>query len=191
MIIYKVTNKVNSKCYIGQTINPLYERKKGHKYAARERGRYSYFYNAIRKYGWDNFSWEVVCECGTTEELNDKEVYYIGLYGDYNLAKGGNSRSGYKHSEKYKQNMSRVLKGRIFSDEHRKNLSVAITGIQRTKEHKESLCKSYIIISPNGEVFDVTGLRKFCREHKLDTSTMSAVANGKRKHHKQWACYHK
>ena len=56
MIIYKATNKINGKVYIGQTINSLEHRKSGHEREARYQKETSvYFHNALLKYGFYNF----------------------------------------------------------------------------------------------------------------------------------------
>lgn len=98
MIIYKVTNKINNKIYIGQTINSLEHRRKQHEKDCRRNKYYNNrFHNALIKYGFDNFIWECLCECVSIEELNSKEQYYISEYNTtdkalgYNLKFGGNN----------------------------------------------------------------------------------------------------
>lgn len=96
-IIYKATNNINNKVYIGQTIQPLNTRKSIHKYHALNDNSKEYknnhFYNAIRKYGWENFSWEVIDTADTYEELDNKERYWINHYDSinngYNIRIGG------------------------------------------------------------------------------------------------------
>ena len=60
LYIYKFTNKINGKIYIGQT-NDIEQRKRGHKSTAFNEKSHDYhcaFHNAIRKYGLDNFDFE-------------------------------------------------------------------------------------------------------------------------------------
>ena len=93
--IYKITNKINGKCYIGQSIN-IKQRWKNHKKDAfwKDGPEYQYpLYRAIRKYGIDNFSFEVIEEC-TTDLLNDKEIYYIALYKSNDNSLGYNQNTG-------------------------------------------------------------------------------------------------
>ena len=79
MIIYKATNKINGKVYIGQTEKTLEHRKEVHHRDSERMD--TYFYRAIRKYGWENFEWEVIDDSATTrEELNALEQYYIAKY---------------------------------------------------------------------------------------------------------------
>lgn len=94
-IIYKYTNTVNNKIYIGQTI---YEDKRinQHKQCYGK----CIFHNAIKKYGWDSFKYEVIYRTNEIEDskllentLNEKEIYYINYYDSYNngynMTKGG------------------------------------------------------------------------------------------------------
>lgn len=79
--IYKITNQVNNKCYIGQSIC-IEKRWKEHIYEA-EKGDKNYkLYLAIRKYGIDNFTFEVIEEC-SEKDLNEKEIFYIKKYDSY------------------------------------------------------------------------------------------------------------
>lgn len=95
MLIYKATNTQNNKVYIGQTIKSLSQRVSEHKCRASYADSHNKFYNAIKKYGWENFIWEVVeeSETWTQNELNEKEKYYIQLYDSiengYNTLVGG------------------------------------------------------------------------------------------------------
>ena len=94
MIIYKATNIINNKVYIGQTIHTLNVRKAQHE-RSHEYGYKTAFSNAIRKYGKENFIWEVIYETNSIEDLNEKESYYIKYYkslvteNGYNLKGGG------------------------------------------------------------------------------------------------------
>ena len=119
MIIYKATNKINSKCYIGKTIKTLAQRKGDHIYEARHRRTNFVFHKAIMKYGVDNFDWKIIKECESVKEMDKLEVdlidKYNSFYGSgngYNMIKDGSSgmrgkkwstamrekRKGYKHS---------------------------------------------------------------------------------------------
>ena len=75
-LIYKVTNLVNGKCYIGQTINGLVKRKRQHLGYVRRGKRYT-FHKAIRKYGEENFEWEVLEDNISCNMLDAKETEYI------------------------------------------------------------------------------------------------------------------
>lgn len=78
MIIYKATNIINNKVYIGQTIHPLSVRKSQHE-RSHEYGYKTAFSNAIRKYGKENFKWEVIYEADAIEELNPTSKKVINI----------------------------------------------------------------------------------------------------------------
>jgi group I intron endonuclease len=117
MVIYMVTNKVNGKSYVGQTINSLEQRKGEHVRRSSLNNDNLYFHNALRKYGADLFEWIVIDRCDTIERLNELEIFYIGLYdtfdNGYNLTIGGNNAVGCKHTEKTKQLLSSIKKGKF------------------------------------------------------------------------------
>jgi len=133
--IYKITNTINNKAYYGQTRQPPNRRWSQHKQAAKN-GRKMILYNAIRLYGIENFTFEVVCECETLEELNAKEIEYISTNkslapNGYNAGKGGDN---YEKTPETCAKLSASNKGRIISDEWRKNISIAKKGCKITEE---------------------------------------------------------
>lgn len=75
MIIYKATNKTTKKEYVGLTKNELSNRKADHKRKAKSGKSTMAFHDAIRKYGFENFEWEIIDTVPTLEELNEKEIY--------------------------------------------------------------------------------------------------------------------
>jgi hypothetical protein len=96
--IYKITNLVNGKVYIGQSIN-IEKRWKTHKKDAlwKDGLNYEYpLYRAIRKYGIKNFSFEIIEECAI-DELNEREIFYIAKYDSYengyNQTRGGTEKT--------------------------------------------------------------------------------------------------
>jgi len=104
--IYKITNSVNDKVYIGQTIHPLSYRFTNHLSDARNNRGYA-IAAAIRKYGEENFRIDLIEEC-LESEMNNLEVKYISQYKSfspkgYNLTKGGddcwNRREPFDESE--------------------------------------------------------------------------------------------
>ena len=80
MEIYKITNKVNGKVYIGQTIRPAEYRFHRHINDAMHNILDTHFARAIRKYGPDKWQLEVIDGAETQEELNQKERYWIRYY---------------------------------------------------------------------------------------------------------------
>ncbi len=78
--IYKATNKVNGKIYIGQTVN--FERRKREHLSSKNGVHYNcgIFHKAIKKYGKENFEWEIIDKCKTPEEATELESLYIIKY---------------------------------------------------------------------------------------------------------------
>ncbi|MDH7912080.1 NUMOD1 domain-containing DNA-binding protein [Winogradskyella sp. SYSU M77433] len=91
-LIYKVTNKINGKTYIGATTKSLEERKQDHLQKAFNNSE-SPFHKAISTYGLNSFDWETVDTASSNNELAEKEVQYIYNYkengGVYNENRGG------------------------------------------------------------------------------------------------------
>ena len=94
MIIYYIKNKLNNKMYIGQTIRTLQQRINGHLQCVK-RGVKRKLYNAIRKYGWDSFEYDIICSCESIQELNQKEteniIKYDTIKNGYNMGLGGDN----------------------------------------------------------------------------------------------------
>lgn len=72
--IYKIENLINHKCYVGQSIH-IEKRWKEHCYPSKN----SVIANAIKKYGKENFSFQILEEC-SEDELDEKENYYIQYF---------------------------------------------------------------------------------------------------------------
>lgn len=96
--IYKITNKINNHCYIGQSRN-IAERWENHIYNSQDEKNKSYnypLYQSFRKYGVSNFTFEVLEEC-KIDNLNNRETYWIDYYKpEYNQTIGGDYRVIYQ-----------------------------------------------------------------------------------------------
>lgn len=95
--IYKITNNINQKIYIGKTLGSIENRWKEHlKDYKKERCEKRPLYDAMNKYGLENFSIEQIEEC-SSEIVNNRETYWIEYYGSfkygYNATKGGDGKS--------------------------------------------------------------------------------------------------
>ena len=114
MIIYKATNLINGKIYIGQTTMIFKKRKLSHLYEMKATNKTHYFSNALNKYGFDNFKWEVICICPNIAVLNKQEQYYITFLNSmnknvgYNLTNGGLNAL---YSKEAKLKMSKAQSG--------------------------------------------------------------------------------
>lgn len=136
-IIYKAENKVNGKVYIGKTIQKLYVRKKRHKFDSFNIIPSGYFHRAIRKHGWDNFEWSILCETDSESKLKTLEKFYIAAYRKmgvcYNMTDGGEGLSGWYHSEETRKKISLKNKGKTISKETREKLSEINKGKKLTE----------------------------------------------------------
>ena len=124
--IYKITNKLNNKVYIGQTIQKPIERFYQH--CAKKCDKYilnMVIHKAIFKYGKDNFTFEVIEEV-PKQQLNEREEYWIKYYNSYtdgyNSTKGGQKgNKPFKDIdnkaiiEQYQQGKSLRTIGKIFN----------------------------------------------------------------------------
>lgn len=128
--VYKITNKINNKVYIGITSKGISARWKEHLYNA-EHGCPFKLHRAICKYGKDNFTIELIDFCNSWEELTKKEKEYIKQYRSsedefgYNLTEGGDGTFGRYHSEETKDKIRQKAIGRAVSEETRQKLSEA------------------------------------------------------------------
>lgn len=96
--IYKYTNLINGKIYIGQTKQTLEQRDYKHQTQLNDN---TYFHRAMKKYGRDNFSLELIEDHIPFNQLNEKEKFYIDFFESfyttgkgYNLTQGGQWGSG-------------------------------------------------------------------------------------------------
>lgn len=96
--IYKITNRVNGKVYIGQTRFTVEHKFKQHYKNYNIEHRQRPLYHAFAKYGIDNFSVETIEEC-SIEKLNEREIYWIAYYDSFN--KGYNATLGGSGTAKY------------------------------------------------------------------------------------------
>lgn len=121
MIIYKITNKMNGKVYIGQTTKSLASRIYGHIHGHSRIGK------EMLKYGQDNFDISVIDTAKTKEELDDLEVFWIAWYNStqngYNILQGGKATrdelkmirkfgSNKKHRRKKRKNRPRLTESK-------------------------------------------------------------------------------
>ena len=116
MLIYKAYIKLNNKCYIGKTEHSLDSRKQAHLYSVKQGSKFA-FHKAIAKYGLESFEWTILDETNNTQELNQKEQYYIKLFESfgikgYNMTAGGEGQTGWNPSESTRELWSIQRKGK-------------------------------------------------------------------------------
>ena len=155
--IYKVTNKANNKIYIGFS-SDFNRRLKEHK---------SYFptvncvfYRAIRKYGWNNFTFEIIYQsldykhCLVIMEPHFIKEFNSIEYG-YNSTSGGEGTLGFSHTEQSRTKMSKSRIGKspwnkgktgVYSQEflEERSRTCIFRTLEKTEEHKRNISKSLI-----------------------------------------------
>lgn len=104
--IYKITNKINGKIYIGQTVRTLKKRFNAHYWGTSDNDPYHKqmaIKKAMRKYGKENFSIELIEEV-ERGKLDEREVFWISYYDSYN--KGYNCTKGGQNGATRKPKLS-------------------------------------------------------------------------------------
>lgn len=145
--IYKITNSINSKIYIGQTRqSPAIKRWHSHKWDALNGRTKTAFANAIRLHGHEKFTFQIVCECSSLDELNRLEEEYILFFSSlspngYNLMKGG---SNYERSKETLEKLRNSLKGRIIDEEWAKNIAEGHRGLKKSDETKQKIREAHL-----------------------------------------------
>ena len=165
--VYIHINKLNNKTYIGITSqNPKIRWNNGYGYFNQKK-----FYNAILKYGWDNFEHKIIFSGLTKEEAEMKEIELIKVYKSnqqeygYNIANGGNCVG--TCSEITKQKISNANKGRIITDEAKMKMSKSKigntwnVGKECSKETREKISKAN-----KGKQVTVETRKKISESHK-------------------------
>lgn len=131
MIVYKTTNLINNKIYVGK------DSKNNPKYYGSGR----ILLLAIKKYGKDNFKKEIIEHCKNLKELSDREVFWItelkstdrGVGYNILIHSGGGKNWDGPHP----------MKGKNISDEVKKKISLSHMGKTLSKEHRESISKNH------------------------------------------------
>ena len=195
MLIYKITNLINGKVYVGQTKRTLEERMSEHA----RKGKLPIDY-AIKKCGIENFSVEEIDKAETQKELDEKEIKWVAFYdcikpNGYNLTKGSKRTIGYKHTEEAKQKMSKSklgifagdknpFYGKHHSEEQKKKWSESRKGLKHVAPEKvvnirKSHFKKTVMCIETGEIFDT--IIKAAEKYNIKATHITRVCKGKRK----------
>jgi group I intron endonuclease len=107
MYIYKFTHTITGRSYIGQTVQDPNRRRLEHIADSQYTAKEYHFHNALRKYGIDSFTFEVIDTANTLEELNFLEGKYVeqfdSINNGFNIRQAGGNKL---HSEESKRRMS-------------------------------------------------------------------------------------
>lgn len=161
MLIYKITNKLNGKIYIGQTVQNLTDRWSDHsRPCTGQHVNKTAVANAIRKYGRENFTIEEIDTASNLDELNIKEQTYIKALNSlvpngYNLEVGGNNKQCHPDT---KAKISATLKGTPITnrwsggntaprtEETKAKIRASMTGVPQTWKYKPVLANETGVI---------------------------------------------
>jgi len=175
MYIYQIKNKINNKVYIGQTVKSLELRWKNHINKSKKTN--TKLYNAMRKYGSNNFYIELVEECRNLDELSLKEEHYIKVLNTintgYNMVDGGRTNvmdnddikkhhkmvmGSVEVRQKISFSMKEYRKRTPFTDVHRKRLSKSMLGntsFKGMKRTPEAIEKTILALKKGVTCYDL------------------------------------
>ena len=205
-VIYCYTNKINGKKYVGQTLKTLRKRNSQHIIDSHNPNinGYNYpFHSAIRKYGIENFTLEIL-HIADEFSIDLLEIYYINTWDlyvshgkGYNLSSGGGTGNNFydkteEEMDTIKRKISESNKGKHYGENNymfgKKGSLCPSYGLKRTEEQKEQIrknnprrkcvkCLEYDIIEISYRKMSTTLYEKYgiiCSH-----ASISAVVNGK------------
>lgn len=192
--IYKISNDINNKLYIGKTLSSVEQRFKEHLRDARKRtNEHRPLYVAIRKYGEKHFSIELVEECDDIQ-LSEREIYWIKKFDSfkfgYNATQGGDGSTIYNHDEilgelilnPYADDVARCIGCSVdivYEVAHRYGIRLRNFS-QENKNSNMNECKQVVCISEDVEIFfdSVSNAAKWL----LETGKIRRLSSGVRTH---------
>jgi group I intron endonuclease len=211
MFIYRITNTINGKIYVGLDSKPVAKqtRWKSHLSSAKKPGKYTMvIHRAMRKYGSDNFQYEILEECTSAGELKKAEKRWIAQFRSndprfgYNRTVGGEQNYWSNLTDSEKEKHSKARRARMKDgygpdiDARLKAGKAALPPEILAEKYRKageatarSMSKTYEVIDQNGNRYRIQNLRKFCRENDLIPQNMRAVIRGKQRHHRGWQCF--
>lgn len=187
-IIYSITNTVNGKMYIGQTVRSLASRISDHRGRAALGERKHKLYLAMRYFGLDKFEFKTLCVAPDSflDELEIACIKQYKTYEDgYNMTYGGSFIT-----PEVRKNLSDALIGRkvTWTDKcwatRRKNPNAKKPKDYVARGANNVNAASYLVRCPDGSEVRITGLNEFCKEHNLKPYAMRHILSGRQKNHR-------
>lgn len=146
--IYLVTNRINGKQYVGQTVRTISYRRKRHEKGASPNSR-MLICRALARYGIDNFDWDEVYSDVPDEDLNRLEMEAIKWYNSkspngYNLTDGGEGGAIFfgPHSKESRDKIGLAMRGRKLTEKHKIKIGLTSMGRKHPPRSEESRQKS-------------------------------------------------
>jgi len=181
MYVYIITNLVNNKKYVGQSVNPQ-KRWYEHTRLSKLDSPTQHIHRAMKCHGIDNFKFELLSECKSRDELNESEIEWISkldtFNNGYNMTLGGEC---YLMSEEHKQNISKAHLGKKHTEEHRRNSSISKKG-KYVGGLNPNAKKVIQLDKDTGEELTCwLSIADICRELKLNKSCIVECCRGTQK----------
>lgn len=193
ILIYKLTCGISGKSYVGITARALDTRWFEHVARSRRDDRGSRLYAAMRKYGIDAFTREIIGSADTDEEARSLERAFIRQLGTfdngYNSTDGGELLSPESLAKISKATKGRKAPWAINNWDRRRANGTANIDMRKhvpSGSHNPN-AKRYRIRDASGKEQVVVGLKAFCRENGLTFKAMYDTMNGLQTHHKGFA----
>jgi len=182
MIIYKITNLINGKAYIGQTIQKIEKRWSSH---CKLTSHCFALNNAIKKYGRDNFKIEKLAEASNLKDLNNLEKAYIAeqksMYPfGYNLTSGGDA---FSHSEITIKKLSILNTGDKNAFFGKKHTQESRDKIKKARSEQNMSYRDKKVVDNFGNIFK--NPKEAGAFYKKSNAAIRAIANGKNKKTKE------
>lgn len=173
MYIYKITNNLNGRAYIGQTKGKPENRWKAH---CSKSGKPSLIGDVIRKFGKENFTFEVIHTCELKQDLDRMEAYYIQRYKTYqpygyNLTKGNRKKlEGPLNKGVYQAKMEEIASDPNLDRLDRLALTSAIS-LHKSGTSLETIVKNFNkmgLKTSRGMVWSIQRLRGLAEDYGLE-----------------------
>ena len=181
--IYIFVNLINFKAYIGKWCGKRVEdRRNDHKSGNGSQ----HLYNAIQKYGWENFIFDTLHENVPIEKLFDLERREIARFDcnscrggwGYNQTDGGDGSLGFVRSMESRQKQSKALTGRKLSEEHKRNVSEGLKGRVVLTETRQKLSESHR--GENSSFYGKTGEKHPRYGRKFEPDAIAKMSEAKK-----------
>lgn len=185
--VYKLTNLVNNKIYIGCTTQGSGSRFQRHIYKANNGSDYP-LHQAIREFGADKFKLDILEFCNNEDEMQTREVFYITNFSSTNPEIGYNVRPGggiHRHTDESKQKIGDIHRGKV-SDHRKPVLQYSKDGefikefeSLSAAEEETGLSRSSILRSVKKEMMKPTKLNPYIWIYKESNKLVATEVNPK------------
>jgi group I intron endonuclease len=207
-VIYKATNKINKKSYIGFAVD--FEKRKNEHIKQMQYAR-TYFHRALIKYGLDNFEWTILKEDATLEDeiilIREHETFWT-LEKGYNLTLGGEGLLGHIKTEETKEKLRKAHLGKKptenqlktlrenakkmqeigHTEETKKKISDSLKGKPLTEEHKKNISLNHASKKETGSYYQSEEYKeKMSKSLKGKKRTPEAIEKYRLAAKKRWA----